>query len=116
MRRAIPILHAACGLACLPLLAGCNAQDARNIAQDTGRIAKDAGAAAGNAQLAARVNTTLAQRKGVHFDGLHVEASGGVVTISGHVNDANEKRIVRETVEGIRGVDKLDISQLKTQK
>ena len=68
-RRAIHILYIACvlGLACLPMLTGCNAQDARNIAQDTGRIAKDAGAAAGNAQLAARVNTTLAQRKGVHL-------------------------------------------------
>jgi osmotically-inducible protein OsmY len=102
--------------ACLRMLTGCNAQDARNIAQDTGRIAKDAGVAAGNAQLAARVNTTLAQRKGVHLAGLHVEAKDGVVTISGHVNDANEKRIVRETVEGIRGVDKLDVSPLKTEK
>lgn len=103
-------------LAALPLLAGCNPDDARNIAQDTGKIAKDVGQSAGNAQLAGRVNSTLAQRKGVDMSGLHVEAKGGAVTITGHVRDANEKRIVKETAEGIRGVDKLDVSQLRTQK
>ena len=97
-------------------LVGCNSQDAGNLAKDAGKIAKDVGEASGNAQLAGRVNTTLVERKGVHFDGLHVEAKDGVVTISGHVNDANEKRIVKETAEGIRGVEKVDVSNLNTQK
>ena len=104
------------GLTLMVGLAGCNSQDAHTIAQDAGKIAKDVGEASGNAQLAGRVNTTLLQRKGVHFQGLHVEAKDGVVTISGHVNDANEKRIVRETAEGIRGVDKVDVSKLNTEK
>ena len=117
MRRTIHILHiSALALAALPLLTGCNSEDARNLAQDTGKIAKDVGQSAGNAQLYDRVTATLAQRKGVDMSGLHVEAKDGVVTISGHVRDANEKRIVKETVEGIRGVDKLDVSQLRTQK
>ncbi len=104
------------GVTLLLGLAGCNSQDAGNLAKDAGKIAKDVGEASGNTQLAGRVNTTLLQRKGVHFDGLHVEAKDGVVTISGHVNDANEKRIVKETVEGIRGVDKVDVSKLNTKK
>ena len=117
MRRNLTILPCTLlSLAALSLLAGCNPTDARNIAQDTGKIAKDVGQSAGNAQLYDRVTATLAQRKGVDMSGLHVEAKDGIVTISGHVRDANEKRIVKETVEGIRGVDKLDVSQLKIQK
>lgn len=117
MKRTTHILHiGALCLATLPLLAGCNPEDARNIAQDTGKIAKDVGQSASNAQLYDRVGATLTQRKGVNMSGLHVEAKGGVVTISGHVRDANEKRIVQETVEGIRGVDKVDVSQLNTQR
>ena len=104
------------GIALITCLTGCNPGDAKNIAQDTAHIAKDAGHAAGNAQLAGRVNATLLERKGVHFNGLHVEADNGVVKISGHVNDANEKKIVKETAESIRGVDKVDVSGLKTDK
>ena len=109
-------LLACVGLSISVMLTGCNAEDARNIAQDTGKIAKDAGKAAGNAQLNNRVYATLVQRKGVDVSGLHLDTQGGVVTISGHVRDANEKKIVKETAEGIRGVDKVDVSKLQTQK
>lgn len=110
------LLFACFGLSIFVLLTGCNSEDARNIAQDTGKIAKDAGKAAGNAQLNDRVYATLVQRKGVDVSGLHLDTQGGVVTISGHVRDANEKQIVKATAEGIRGVDKVDVSKLKTQK
>ena len=109
-------LFACVGLSISVLLSGCNPEDARNIAQDTGKIAKDAGKAAGNAQLNDRVYATLVQRKGVDVSGLHLDTQGGVITISGHVHDANEKKIVKETVEGIRGVDKADVSKLQTHK
>lgn len=98
------------------LLTGCNSEDARHLAQDTAHVAKDAGVAAKNAQLAGRVNATLLDRKGVHFDGLHVEAKDGAVKISGHVWDSNEKKIVKETAESIRGVDKVDVSELRISK
>ena len=89
------------------LALGCNPRDAENITRDAGSLAKSTAQAAGSAQLAGRVNSVLVQRKGVDMSGLHIEAQDGVVTVGGHVRDAAEKRRVLDTVEGIRGVEKV---------
>lgn len=96
------------------MLAGCNSNDARDLSRDAGQLAHTAGRAAVNAQLAARVNATLADRKGVDMSGLHIEAENGVVTLGGHVRNAAEKRRVQDTVEGIRGVDRV-VNDLRVQ-
>jgi osmotically-inducible protein OsmY len=104
-----------CALALLAGLAGCNPEDARNLKQDVGSVTQHTGESLGNAKLAASVNTVLALRKGVDMSGLHVEAKDGVVTLGGHVRNAEERRRVVETVQGIRGVDKV-INKLRVQK
>ena len=91
----------------LLLFAGCNPGDARELTEDTKKLAGTAGKAAGNASVAARVNTVLSLRKGVDMSGLHIEAEGGTVTVGGHVRNAEEKARVLETVDGIRGVEKV---------
>lgn len=96
-------------------LAGCNSQDASDLKRDVGKLAETGGRAIGNAQLVARVEAALAQRKGVDISGLHVEAKNGVVTLGGHVRTAEEKRLVKETAEGIRGVDKV-VNNLRIEK
>ena len=89
------------------LLVACNSQDAADLKRDVGQVAKTATRAAGNAQLVARANATLAQTKGIDVSGLHIEATGGTVTVGGHVRNAPEKRKVVETLQDIRGVDKV---------
>jgi osmotically-inducible protein OsmY len=105
------------GLALLVAVAamGCNATDAKELSQDAGRLAKTAGKAAGNAQLAARVNAALANRKGVDMSGLHIEAENGVVTVGGHVRNAEEKKRVLATVNDQRDVKKV-VDKLRIQK
>ncbi|HEV2472788.1 MAG TPA: BON domain-containing protein [Chthonomonadales bacterium] len=100
----------------LPLLvAGCNPQDAGNLAGDTRKIAVDAGQALGSGKLAGQVNLVLALRKGVDMSGLHIDALDGVVTVSGHVRNQAERRRVIDTIQNTRGVDrvinKLRVSQ-----
>ena len=47
--------------------------------------------------------------------GLHIEADGGTVTVGGHVRNVEEKKRVLDTVEGIRGVEKvIDKLNVKT--
>lgn len=96
-------LCAAIGVA----LAGCNSQDASDLKRDVGKLADTGGRAINNAQLVARVEAALAQRKGVDMSGLHIEAKNGVVTLGGHVRSSEEKHLVQETTDGIRGVDKI---------
>lgn len=91
----------------LVLIVGCNAKDAKELTSDAGKLAKTATRSAGNAQLVARVNATLAQRKGVDMSGLHIDGENGVVTLGGRVRTAAERKLVKETVEGIRGVEKI---------
>ena len=79
-------------------LVGCNANDAKELSQDAGKLAKTATKAVGNGQLAARVNVALANRKGVDMSGLHIEAENGIVTVGGHVRNAEEKKRVWEVV------------------
>ena len=86
---------------------GCNPKDAENISRDAGSLAKSTAGALGSATVAGKVNTVLSLRKGVDMSGLHIEAEGGVVTVGGHVRNREEKRRVLETVDGIRGVDKV---------
>lgn len=97
------------------LLAGCNSQDAKNLGHDTAAIAKDTTHALGSATLAGKVNSVLALRKGVDMSGLHIEAENGTVTISGHVRNKEEKQRVIDTVDGIRGVDKIVSKDLRVQ-
>lgn len=89
------------------LLVGCNSKDAAELSHDAGQLAKTAVRSAGNAQLVARIEGALAQRKGVDVSGLHIENTGGTVTVGGHVRSAKEKSLVISTVEGIRGVEKV---------
>ena len=86
---------------------GCNQRDAGNLAQDARSISRHTGQALGSASLAAKVNTVLSLRKGVDMSGLHVDAQDGVVTLSGHVRNIQERRRIVQTVNGIRGVDKV---------
>jgi len=97
------------------LLAGCNPQDAKNLGQDTATLAKDTTQALGSATLASKVNTVLALRKGVDMSGLHIDAQDGTVTIGGHVRNSEEKKRVLDTVDGIRGVDKIVSKDLRVQ-
>lgn len=101
-------------LVLLPLLviAGCNKEDASALSNDAERLGRSAAKAAGNAKVAASVNTVLALRKGISMEGLHVESEGGKVTIGGWVRTREERALVIETVNGIRGVEKV-IDQLR---
>ena len=96
-------------------LVGCNSEDAADLKRDAGALAKTTGKALTNGQLVARVNMTLAQTKGVDISGIHIEAKNGAVMVGGHVRNAEEKKRVISTVEGIRGVEKVD-DQLRIAK
>jgi osmotically-inducible protein OsmY len=108
---------------CLPLLCalvvGCSERDtdklehdATSAANDADKaaqsIAHDAGKAAAGLGLQASVHTVLWLRKGVDTDDLHVEAKDGTVTLTGHVKDSAMKRLIEDTVIGIKGVDMID--------
>ncbi len=95
-------------------LSGCNSRDAGNLAQDARTFTQHTGQALGSATLAGKVNTVLSLRKGVDMSGLHVEAQDGVVTLSGHVRNGEERRRVVQTVDGIRGVDRI-VDQIRVQ-
>lgn len=96
-------------------LAGCNSRDAGNLTSDVKDIAGHAGQAVGSTALAAKVNAALVMKKGVDMSGLHIEAKDGVVTVGGHVRNANEKKTVLATVKETSGVDKL-VDQLRISK
>lgn len=89
------------------LMTGCNSQDASNLKGDVQDLAKHTGDAIGSASVAGKVNTVLSLRKGVDMSGLHVEAKGSTVTLGGHVRNEEEHQRILDTVNGIRGVDKL---------
>ena len=103
------------GLLLMAMLAGCNSQDAKNLGQDTAALAKDTGQALGGATLAGKVNSVLALRKGVDMSGMHIEASGSTITLSGHVRNSEEKQRVINTVDGIRGVEHIEAKNLRVQ-
>ena len=110
------ILLLGAGLALLlALLPGCNSQDTRNLERDTTSLARDTGQALGSASLNGKVASVLALRKGVDMSGLHIESQGSTVIISGHVRNQEEKSRIRDTVEGIRGVDKVDLQNLRVE-
>src|SRR5438132_266910 len=91
----------------IPFVGGCNTRDAGNLAQDARSLSQHTGQAIGSASLAAKVNTVLSLRKGVDMSGLHVEAQDGVVTVSGHVRNVEERKRVVETINNTRGVEKV---------
>ena len=95
------------------ILTGCNSNDAKNLTQDTRKLAQTTGTALGNATLAGKVNTVLSLRKGVDMSGLHIEATDGIVTLGGHVRNRAERKRILQTVDGIRGVDKIIADDLR---
>lgn len=103
------------GLLLMAMLSGCNSQDAKTLGQDTAALAKDTGQALGGATLAGKVNSVLALRKGVDMSGMHIEASGSTITLSGHVRNSEEKQRVINTVDGIRGVEHIEAKDLRVQ-
>ncbi|MEA2553149.1 MAG: hyperosmotically inducible periplasmic protein [Fimbriimonadaceae bacterium] len=86
---------------------GCNSTDANDLKREATQLGKTAQRAATNATVAGKVNAALALRKGVEMKGLHIEAEGGKVTISGHVRTPEEKKLVLEVVNNTRGVDQV---------
>lgn len=96
------------------VVAGCNPEDASDLKRDAGQLQKTATRAASNATVAVKVNTAVSLRKGVDMSGLHIESKGGVVTVSGHVRNPEEKRVVIETVTNTRGVEQV-VDQLNVE-
>lgn len=115
------ILRLIPALALALTLTACNPTDAKELKSDVGDIATEAGdlaesaaRSAGNATVAAKVNTALSLRKGVHMEGLHIEAEGGTVTVGGHVSTQKEKDLVLTIARETRGVEKL-IDELRVE-
>jgi osmotically-inducible protein OsmY len=102
-------------LSCLLVVLGCNKEDAQNLGSDAKNLARDAGKAVGGVTLAAKVNSALALKKDVDMSGLHIEAKDGVVTVGGHVGDEKARRLVLDTVEGTKGVEKV-VDELRISK
>lgn len=100
---------------CFLALLGCNKEDAQNLGDDAKSLATHAGAAISGLTLAGKVNTALALRKDVDMSGLHIEAKDGVVTVGGHVENEKERRIVLDTVNNTKGVDKV-VDELRLAK
>ena len=96
-------------------LAGCNSEDMKNLKSDTQQLGKDIGPTVGNAALAAKVNTHLTMHKGIDISGLHVEASGKTVTISGHVRDEGMRKKVVNAIQETTGVEQV-VNKLNLQK
>jgi len=91
----------------------CNPNDQNDLKKDASQLGQTAQRAAANATVAGKVETALALRKGVDVKTLHIEAEGGVVTISGHVDSALERQnvlnVANETVGVDRVVDKMTL-------
>jgi osmotically-inducible protein OsmY len=92
----------------------CNPQDSTNLQRDASNLGKSATRAAANATVAGKVNAALALRKGVSLKNLHLEAEGSIVTISGHVGSALEKRTVLDVATNTVGVDRV-IDKIRVQ-
>ena len=90
----------------LIVAAGCNKTDQDNLTQDTQKMANHAGEALSSEALGTKVKTALAMRKSVDDSKLTINAEHGVVTMSGTVKDEAERKLVIDTVDGIKGVDK----------
>ena len=106
----------ALGVAAVGLwLAGCNSTDMNNLRSDTQKLGKDIGPTVGNAALAAKVNTHMTMHKGIDVSGLHVEADGKTVTVSGHVRDEGMRKKVVSAVQETTGVDHV-VAKLNIQK
>ena len=82
--------------------------------KDASKLGQTASRAATNATVAGKVNAALALRKGVSLKGLHIEATGGTVTISGHVGSAVEKKTVLDVANNTVGVDKV-VDQIRIE-
>ena len=90
----------------LPLF-GCNEKDANALKEDTRKLSNDIGPILKNSSLAAKVTAHLTLHKGVDMAGLHIDAQDGIATVSGHVKDANAKKVVISVVKETTGVDKV---------
>lgn len=95
-------------------LFGCNARDAGSLERDTRNLAHDTGQALDSATLVGKVTTALSLRKDVDMSGLHIEGQDGVITLSGHVHSAQERRRVVGIAKMTRGVDRV-VNHLRVQ-
>jgi len=89
------------------LAIGCNQKDADQVQSDAQNLAKETGQAAGSLALAAKVETSLRAMKWIDNSDVHVDAKDGVVTLSGSAVDGDQKRKIIDTVNGVKGVDKV---------
>lgn len=96
-------------------LTGCSPQDAANLRHDTQQLGHDIGPAVTGAALVTKVTTHLALHKGVTQSGLHFDADGSTVTVSGHVKDEHAKQTVLNVVKETTGVDKV-VDKLRVEK
>lgn len=95
------------------VMAGCTSPDAAKLGQDAQNMANDASHAVSGLTLAGKVETALRLRKDVDASTIHVEAKDGVVTLTGHVKDPNERSSVYAVVSNTVGVDKVIDTDLK---
>ena len=89
-------------------IVGCDPKNTEDLTRDTAHIAQDASAAMASATQAGKVRAVLSLRKGVELSGISIDAKDGVVTLSGTVRDHAEHRRIVDTVNQIRGVDKVE--------
>ena len=89
------------------LLSGCNEKDANALKEDTRKLSNDIGPILKNSSLAAKVTAHLTLHKGVDMAGIHIDSQDGIATVSGHVKDANAKKVVVSVVRETTGVDKV---------
>lgn len=97
-------------------LTGCNSEDAANLRHDTQKLGQDIGPAVAGAGLVAKVTTALSLHKGVDQSGLHLEANGSTITVSGHVKDEHAKQTVLNVIKETTGVDKVVSDKLRVEK
>jgi osmotically-inducible protein OsmY len=82
----------------------------RNVSADIDSVEKYTGDAA----TTTAVKAALALNKQVSSLDVHVETSGGNVTLTGQVRSEDEKRMVEEIVRGTKGVASL-VSHLQVE-
>ena len=89
------------------LAVGCSKQDADQVQSDAQNLAKQTGEAASSITLAGKVNSVLRVMKWIDNSDVHVDAKDGVVTLSGSAADEHQKKLIDETTDAVKGVDKV---------
>lgn len=86
--------------------------DARDDGQVATAEAADGDDLLSDAWIAAKTNSTLLWTQGVQGSDIDVQARDGVVTLTGTVESGYEKELAIDIAQGIRGVDRVDASNL----